>query len=75
MRVTAKFAGNAVEDICPLDDESRDLLADQALRRLAVEDANGALARRTVNRATLEDDGEDSALVAIVLEAARKMHT
>ena len=75
MRVEAKFAGKAVEDIVPLDDEGRELLADEALRKLAIQEANEALAAHTVSLSALAENSEDSALVAIVLEAARKMHT
>jgi hypothetical protein len=75
MRVEAKIAGQSVEDIVPLDDEARELLADEALRKLAIQEANEALTARTVSRSALAKKSEDSALVAIVLEAARKMHT
>ena len=75
MRVEANFEGQRVVGIEPLDDEARDLLADEALCELAVQEANGALARGSVSLDALHDTGEDSELVAIVLEAARKMHT
>lgn len=75
MQVEATFEGQRVAGIRALDDEARDLLADEALCELAVQEANAALVRGSVSLESLHDTGEDSEMVAIVLEAARKMHT
>lgn len=75
MRVAAQFQRDRVVGIEALDDEARELLEDETLCELAMEVANRALERGSVSRADLEDAVEDSALVAIVLEAAHELHT
>lgn len=75
MRVAAQFERDRIVGIEALDDEAAELLADETLCELALEVANRALERGSVARDELEDPGEDSALVAIVLEAAHELHT
>lgn len=79
MRVRALFQDHSVESIVPLDEEARDLLADEALAELAVQDANRRLAEGgvTVDELRDEEAGADewTPLAAILLENARKMHT